>query len=45
MTLYVFVNEAFKMTAKILADSEDKARTLLPPGIEWTLKRGRCTSA
>lgn len=36
MGLYVFVNEALKMTSKILADSEDNARKLLPPGIEWT---------
>ena len=41
MGLYVFVNEKYKMTAKILADSEDNARTRLPPlppGEEWMLK-------
>lgn len=41
MGLYVFVNEKYKMTAKILADSEDGARTRLPPlplGEEWTLE-------
>lgn len=43
MTVYVFVNEEYKMTAKIIADSEDGARTRLPPlpaGAEWTLEKG-----
>lgn len=39
MTVYVFVNEEYKMTAKIIADNEEGARTRLPPlpsGAEWT---------
>jgi len=36
MTVYVFVNEEAKMTSKIIADTEENARKLLPPGIEWT---------
>ena len=43
MTVYVFVNEEHKMTAKIIADSEEGARTrlpALPAGAEWTLEEG-----
>lgn len=39
MTVYVFVNEAFKMTSKIISDTEEDARKLLPSGIEWTRAR------
>ena len=38
MTVYVFVNEELRMTSKIIADSEENARKLLPSGIEWTFK-------
>ena len=37
MGVYVFVNDEAKMTSKIIADTEEQARTLLPAGIVWTL--------
>jgi len=36
--VWTFVNDEKRMTSRIIADTEQKARMMLPEGIDWELE-------